>query len=147
MGTNYYAVIEEGKEVDCPHCGRPGHIETVRWHIGKSSHGWCFALHVGSRAEPHIPATLDEWRKVWASCIRIEDEYGRGVTTTEIEQIVTDRQGQGWPFFDAEKERQWYVENCAQPGPRGLARHVPWIDGGCIGHGAETYDLIIGEFS
>ena len=37
MGTNYDAI-----EPRCPHCNREGR----RWHIGKSSGGWAFGVHV-----------------------------------------------------------------------------------------------------
>ena len=57
MGTNYY--LYEGSEA-CPTCKRP--FEPL--HIGKSSAGWCFSLHV-------IPEeginTLDDWRTRWGT--------------------------------------------------------------------------------
>jgi len=42
MGTNYYLVKNE--RPPCPCCERTYVQE--RLHIGKSSGGWCFALHV-----------------------------------------------------------------------------------------------------
>lgn len=82
MGTNYY--LEPKPPCQC--CGRP--FEQL--HIGKSSAGWCFALHV-------IPERgikdLDDWVRIWSQPeARIVDEY-------------------------------------------------------CIGHGAGTLDLLVGEFS
>lgn len=38
MGTNYYAEYQP----PCPTCGR----QDPPLHIGKSSAGWCFSLHV-----------------------------------------------------------------------------------------------------
>src|SRR5450631_1105933 len=58
MGTNYYLQLP-----GCDHCNRAGD----RLHIGKSSGGWCFALHVGipNGTDPHLPANLDQWDVVW----------------------------------------------------------------------------------
>ena len=145
MGTNYYAIMEE-TETECPHCERTGYIQSVRWHIGKSSHGWCFALHVGDSHEPHIPRSLAEWQKVWERCVRIEDEYKRAVTTVDMLKIVTERQG--FPGADDKRrEYDWYRSNSAEPGPNDLARHSMKYDSHCIGHGDGTYDLIKGVFS
>lgn len=37
MGTNYYYYQDV-----CPHCGKPD----KKLHIGKSSGGWYFSLHI-----------------------------------------------------------------------------------------------------
>ena len=62
MGTNYYLTE------DCECCGRA----FPDLHIGKSSGGWCFSLHV-------IPSeglnSLDEWESRF-SCGVITNEYG-----------------------------------------------------------------------
>ena len=144
MGTNYYAVVGQ-QETICPHFDRPGHIEETRWHIGKSSFGWCFSLHVGSSEEPHIPRTLEAWKDVFARCIRIEDEYGREYTPAEIERVVTERRSPD-ALEGTERDPEWLRMNHAVPGPNGLARH--YIDHyHCVGHGDGTYDLITGVFS
>lgn len=144
MGTNYYAILEE-KEHDCPTCSRPGYMEIIRWHIGKSSLGWCFSLHVGSPNEPHIPRSLTEWKEVWSKSLRIVDEYGREITPDDMLRIVTQRQGIEPPVREKHLDLGWYRSNHAQPGPNHLARHV--LDTHCVGHGEGTWDLITGEFS
>lgn len=143
MGTNYYAVVGT-QETFCPRCERPGHVEEMRWHIGKSSFGWCFSLHVGSSEEPHIPRTLAAWQEVWAQSLRIEDEYEREVTPDEMLRIITERKS-----IDADpfgRDAEWFRANHAIQGPNGLARS--YVDQfHCVGHGKGTYDLIVGVFS
>lgn len=142
MGTNYYAVME-AEEVICPTCGRDGHVEQKRLHIGKSSYGWCFSLHVGSAQEPHIPRSLAAWREVWKTAVRLENEYGETISTEEMERIITQRSHPG----GGQKDRSWFVSNYATPGPNNLARHSIKMDNHCVGHGDGTWDLITGQFS
>ena len=76
MGTNYYW-SEEACQSPCKHC-RGGD----RLHIGKSSGGWCFSLHV-------IPYeginTLDDWKAKFAlPGSEIVDEYGTRLTAEEM---------------------------------------------------------------
>lgn len=94
MGTNYY--LQE--KPPCDKCGR----EFERLHIGQSSAGWCFALHV-------IPElginNLADWKKRWEehpSVIR--DEYGM-----DDEQPVSSR----WHDPATTKQRQyiWVLEH------------------------------------
>jgi len=138
MGTNYYL-----KTAPCECCGL--HDERNTMHIGKSSYGWCFWLHVGKwlndledGPEAH---NLEDWQALWSrDGWVIVDEEGRTVTPYEMMQIITDR-GRPTPStgFD-------YHRNSAEPGPNNLARHR--IDGKhCLGHGDGTYDYIAGEFS
>lgn len=114
MGTNYYLHTKP----DCECCGRP--FESL--HIGKSSGGWCFSLHV-------IPEdsinTLDDWRYLWnTEGAIIRNEYGETISTDEMESVITDRR---W--------RDMFP-----------TRH--YIGGiHCIGHGEGTWDYITGEFS
>lgn len=129
MGTNYY--VEN--EVPCPTCGRGYEMK----HIGKSSFGWCFSLHV-------IPEeglnSLDDWKAYWEGKV-IKNEYGDEISEEEMLSIITAREGQ-----KTKDDDRWYKENHAVPGPNNLARHV--LDGiHCIGHGEGTWDLITGEFS
>ena len=83
MGTNHYLLIDP-----CPTCG---HTDK-RYHIGKSSGGWCFALHVFSpdyddEIEAH---SLDDWIQLWSGPLSvIEDEYGDNVSTDEMLKIIT----------------------------------------------------------
>lgn len=129
MGTNYYVRFDA-----CPHCG---HSED-EYHIGKSSGGWCFSLHVDP--DKGI-TTLGEVMDI-ADKGKIYNEYGEIITPDEMYAIITKR------YWEREREKQhsWYEQNRALDGPNGLVRHV--IDGArCIGHGEGTWDYITGEFS
>lgn len=113
MGTNYYLHTKP----DCKCCGRP--FEAL--HIGKSSAGWCFALHVFPEEGIN---TLQEWRELWSkSGSFIRDEYGQDISVSEIERLITERRWKG--KFPKRHELD--------------GRH-------CIKHGHGTYDYIIGEF-
>jgi len=115
MGTNYYLHTEP----PCECCGKPRGEEL---HIGKSSGGWCFALHVVPEDSIN---TLDDWRALWTQPgSSIRNEYGEKVTREEMERVITQRRWRdGMP-----------------------SRHV--VDGGhCLGHGDGTWDYITGEFS
>jgi hypothetical protein len=112
-------------------------------HIGKSSAGWCFSLHVDDSVR-----SLDDWRKEWSKPgTRIVDEYGGEVTREDMERTITDRQGRGWDDRNwPEAESRFHAHNYSQRGPNGLLRHR-LDDSHCIGHGDGTYDLITGDFS
>lgn len=112
MGTNYYL----HRDV-CPHCKR----SDSPLHIGKSSAGWCFALHVDEEAGIN---SLADWQALWASPgSKIMNEYGDNISPPEMLATITERIH-----------------------PRGLSRHIK--DGRhCVGNGDGTYDLIRGEFS
>lgn len=133
MGTNFYFHSDK----QCSECGRE--VEPV--HIGKSSGGWCFTLHVMPEEN------INTW-KDWLDMFRnhkdsyIKDEYGQRVDLPKFISIVAERK---W-----ESKRQWtekeYRDNHAVPGPNGLVRHQ--IGSGlCVGHGDGTYDYCTGEFS
>lgn len=131
MGTNYYLITKI-----CQHCNRAGEEK----HIGKSSGGWHFALHV--EPEDDI-ATLDDWKALFAQPdSKIFDEYGKEITVDEMLKIITERSWQrknDWP-------KEQYEQNHAQPGINGLVRHK--IEPGhCVSHGEGTWDCIVGEFS
>lgn len=104
MGTNYYLHIEPTWEP---------------LHIGKSSGGWCFSLHV--MPEDGVN-TLDDWRALWNSpYAHICNEYGEKVTVERMERVITHR-----------------TPECR--------RHD--IDGRhCVAHGDGLWDYIAGEFS
>ena len=117
MGTNYYLHQKQ----DCECCGRP--FEPM--HIGKSSCGWCFALHV--MPDDNIN-TLEDWIDLWSEPGSfIHNEYGEKISTDDMLEIITGR-------------RKWDGSfPCTK-------RHT--VDGShCIGHGNGTWDYIIGEFS
>ena len=131
MGTNYYLSSRPA----CECCGRP--FEQL--HIGKSSGGWCFSLHV-------IPEEgindLDDWKRLWSESGReITDEYGKTIAPSEMLNVITER---SWGK-KSDNGKKWFEENHAQPGPKGLARHA--VGRFCKSHGAGTWDCIEGEFS
>jgi hypothetical protein len=129
MGTNYYL-----HKPACLHCGRGD--EPL--HIGKSSAGWCFALHV----IPEEINDLDDWIKLWKAPAVIKDEYGRELTCEEMYAVITQR---SWKSA-SECSADFLESNHAQSGPNGLVRAR--LDGRyCIGHGEGTWDHIVGEFS
>lgn len=135
MGTNYYLIREPKPACEC--CKRPYPEEKL--HIGKSSVGWCFSLHVGDDVGAH---SLDDWQSKWKEPgWRISDEYGADVSAATMLKTITERswsRGAKWSALE-------YRQNYAEEGPDGLVRHR--IDGErCIGHGRGTYDLIAGDF-
>ena len=111
MGTNYF-LYRKNK-------GDPL-IEKV--HIGKSSAGWCFSLHV-------IPEEkilkLSDWQRVLSqpNVLYIKNEYDEIITLEALLRTITQR--------------------LTALGP--LQRHV--VDNiHCIGHGKGSYDYIVGWF-
>lgn len=136
MGTNYYHVERD----PCSCCGRPFESR----HIGKSSAGWCFSLHV--HPDDGI-RTLDDWRARLATG-KIRDEYGRELTVEDVIKVITDRAcktrdvtGSGYASL-----ADFHSQNNSVDGPNNLMRHRVDVRH-CIGHGEGTYDYIIGEFS
>ena len=131
MGTNYYLK----KPPTCEHCGS-GEEEL---HIGKSSAGWCFSLHV----IPHESINeLSDWEDLWNNPDNIiVDEYGRETTPYQMMDVITNR---GREHTGAHS-REFYKQNGALPGPNNLLRHR--LGRNCNGHGEGTWDLITGDFS
>jgi len=131
MGTNYY--WHDGG--NCPHCGRGN--EPL--HIGKSSAGWCFSLHVYPEEDIY---NLEDWNKLFNQRgSYIEDEYGRTINADKMLEYITYRKWDG-NKWDAGALK----ENHAVEGPNGLARHK--IEAGhCIAHGDGTYDYLVSDFS
>ena len=133
MGTNYY--LEPKAPCEC--CGR----SFEQLHIGKSSAGWVFALHVHPDEKINdLPDWVDKWR---ADGARIVDEYGKVITPDEMVSIILARFGRRdkgcWSGRDL-------MMNQAVDGPYGLARSM--VDGHrVVGHGLGTYDLHTGDFS
>lgn len=135
MGTNYY--ITES----CPCCGR----EDEPKHLGKSSAGWCFALHVYPDEGIN---DLSDWEKLWEGKTII-DEYGDWINTKQMRDIITNREGNDKQEKNPFGYKSW-VEfhrlNQSELGPNNLIRRQ--VDSyHCIGHGDGTWDLIVGEFS
>ena len=120
MGTNYYS---RGK------------------HIGKSSVGWYFSLHV--YPEEGIN-TWQDWLDLFFSGIstNIRDEYNKLLSVSQLINIVTDRRRDRLQLFSD----YFLNENNAEVAKYNLLRRR--VDGvHCIGHGPGTYDYCIGEFS
>jgi hypothetical protein len=136
MGCNYYV----SHEPPCPTCGHGGDD----LHIGKSSAGWCFGLHV-------IPELglidLPQWQEFWRGK-KIRDEYDKPITEAEMLSVITNRSRpprETTPFM-YEDWKDFHDQNHSEEGPNNLIRSR--VDGShCVGHGAGTWDLIAGEFS
>lgn len=149
MGTNYYWYPPEA--APCPHCGRADESKCI--HIGKSSFGWCFALHVTDEIK-----SLSAWEELWKiPGSLIKNEYEQAISVGEMESVVKERGRGSWTpetreklwnngFTPYQSYEHFMRSNSAIEGPNGLLR--PTIDGyHCIDHGPGTWDLIQGEFS
>lgn len=156
MGTNYYLVYNEKIDSICPCCEH----EITKYkelHLGKSSNGWTFALHVYPEQGIHT------WGDVLYEILHatgkggwIKDEYGTEVETDMFIDIVTERgsdntidemveKNNRLGFSTVESVGYYLAYNMAVRGPNNLLRHK--IDQYCVGHGEGTYDYIVGEFS
>lgn len=138
MGTNFYL-----HRNTCNHCGRSDPPK----HIGKSSGGWAFSLHV--YPEEGI-RDLDDWIPIFEDVKNnlIKDEYGETLTPGAMQAEITER---NWkvdakiPYGYADWE-EFHRRNYSEPGPYGLTRAK--IDGQrVISHGKGTWDCMVGEFS
>jgi hypothetical protein len=134
MGMNYYH-FDPSDMVTCCECGQQ--VPKKR-HIGKSSGGWCFSLHVGD----DCPMTINEWQALLMKpSTYIQNEEREVVTVKEMLETITKRawrRDRPMPYEDMRK-------NHAVPGPNGLLRHQ--VGEHCIAHGDGTYDYIRGSFS
>lgn len=155
MGTNYY-FLEPNPDYDeqdlVSSLVEPKFIKT---HIGKSSMGWCFSLHV--YPELHI-RTLENWKnfiKNYQDECYIINEYNESLTKEELYDIIENRERlQTWEEFEEALLNNTYLgrqtledflyQNEAIKGPKNLLRHK--IGNHCIGHGEGTYDYIVGYF-
>jgi hypothetical protein len=106
--------------------------EGERLHIGKSSTGWCFSLHVTDSIR-----SLEDWKAKFSEGV-ILDEYGREHSPEEMLRIITDRRS--YTTFPAIPAMATYFV-----GPNNLLRHK--VGPHCSGYGDGTWDLIEGEFS
>lgn len=136
MGTNYYSVRRGLEDVDSE-----SFWELVRredediLHIGKSSGGWCFSLHV---VPEHGISDLDDWLPIFIDPERvIVDEYRNLIKFEQMMRTITAR---SWNRPD---NFEW--DNHSMKGPNGLRRHK--LDRYCVKHGSGTWDCIIGNFS
>jgi hypothetical protein len=124
MSTNYY--LHKPSSTQCNHCGHDPESENNIIHIGKSSYGWCFALHV----DPTLGInTLEDWKAKWIETgVQIKNEYGDPVTTQDMLSIITER----------------YPGRFCQ---KGLEPERHKLDQYCLGNGEGSWDYMIGEFS
>ncbi len=107
-------------------------------HIGKSSGGWCFSLHVTAEI-----TSLEDWKRVFLFPGHIESEYVERIPVPEMLHIITERR-LAHPITDAELcDHQRHGDVIR--GPNGLLRHG--INQWCCGHGPGTWDLMPGDFS
>lgn len=148
MGTNYYATIR--RDI-CGHCGR---ADEKTLHIGKSSGGWCFALHVIPEENLN---SLNDWKNLLSSQeveVAIRDEYGAFHTLEDLLNKITNRvwqhdwESHNWSGYSGEAE--FHARNYSQRGPNNLLRHEITKETrptSCIGHGEGTWDYLTGEFS
>lgn len=126
MGTNYYHVPDP-----CPTCG---HGEEM--HIGKSSGGWCFLLHV----YPEYGINdLGDWEAIW-SIGQIRNEYGDTISPEDMKKTITERTWTG-----PQMSRSEMASNYATEGPNGLLRHR--LMHGVVKHGEGTWDCSTNDFS
>ena len=141
MGTNYYL----HQKPDCECCGRA--FEPL--HIGKSSGGWCFTLHV-------IPedgiSGLEDWINRWQQPgAFVRDEYGDRVQLDQLLKIITERERETnwddpkWWQQYYRSEAEYHDRNQSERGPQGLLRHR--LGDHCKAQGSGTWDCIVGEFS
>lgn len=117
MGTNYYWRTGNG---ECPTCG---HVDQEDLHIGKSSFGWVFSLHV----TPEL-RTLDDWKEFFKiSEGKIVDEYENEISLEGLMKIIMERDA-----YVAKDDTE-------------LRRH--FVDGVfCTGHGEGSWDYLSGYF-
>lgn len=141
MGTSYYLFEKE----PCKCCGR----DFPAKHIGKSSVGWVFALHV--IPEENIN-DIDDWVKLWSQPKAIiKDEYDRVITAHRMLEIIKNRNHA--EYWDNKPQKpfgynnwwEFHKENESFEGPNGLLRGR--LSDRCIKHGNGTWDCYTGEFS
>ena len=146
MGTNFYWLGEP----PCPTCGHVN--EEVKKHIGKSSGGWVFALHVYPEESIH---DLPDWKDRWNRG-EIVDEYGAPISPQAMEECITQRSWSNPAFLGYTSEAEFHRLNFSEPGPNGLVRYRVQSgicvvryrvkSGICVDHGAGTWDLCVGDF-
>lgn len=98
MGTNYYW---NPTSSPCPTCG---HDPGEEIHIGKSSAGWAFALHVTDTI-----TDLAAWELHW-QLGTISNEYGDPLSPEEMLSQITERHNRNGL-------RRAAPEHCVSHGP------------------------------
>ena len=147
MGTNYYLRDKSEPNHKCERCG---HTNGER-HIGKSSYGWHFSLHV-------IPEeginNLADWKKLfYDDRYSIQNEYDDDITPDHMLEIIEKRRrGKiDFPYTDYNGITYTSLEDYASQngltiGYNNLFMHTI-DDGHCVGNGEGPYDYIAGAFS
>jgi hypothetical protein len=128
MGSNYYFRMPS-----CPVCG-----QSEGRHIGKSSVGWHFAVHV--YPDDGI-CTLEDWKALWTRGGEIHDDCGRIITAEEMLGEITCRSRERPPEGDPSEYGP------AEVGHNNLLRHRRDTDANLYAHGEGTYDYFTGNFS
>lgn len=83
MGTNYYLKEPDTNVCDCCRHSDPGR----ELHIGKSSAGWVFSLHI----YPELGINdLENWVYWWTKGT-ITNEYGETLSPGEMMHIIQNR--------------------------------------------------------
>ncbi len=93
MGTNFYLQTISNA---CKCCGRGD--ESEKLHIGKSSGGWCFSLHV----DPFEGINdLSDWiERMHTKGTVITNEYGETLSPPELLKIITgENVSNGYPYW------------------------------------------------
>ena len=143
MGTNYYATVGGDP---CKTCGHDP--DACEYHIGKSSMGWVFSLHV-EPDDPDHPHTWAQWLKLLEQPgTTIEDEYGAPWTLEEFRSTVEKRErAQGWETkpYGYNSWHDFHQANGSMEGPKGLLRGQ--LSSHVAAHGEGTWDLVTGSFS
>jgi len=138
MGTNYYVEAEIGDA--CPVCKHRKEIEK-ELHIGKSSRGWCFALH----SIPELGLTNWHNWQVFLKDKSIKNEYREQITLDELSDIVLNRSRTPcWdhPPLAYTSWEKFHELNHSMEGPNGMIRSAR-----NDGHGGdEPWDLYENEF-
>ncbi len=132
MGTNYYL-----HRSACSECGRGD--EPL--HIGKSSGGWVFSLHVTDEI-PDLAAWICEWDNG-----EIRDEYGQTVGREAMLGVILLRKGRDWERRTWSRqygsEGAFHNVNGSARGPRNLLRSLRDPDP----PQGFTYQHVTGEFA
>lgn len=114
MGTNFYWYAKE----KCNHCDR----EYDPIHIGKSTYGWVFSLHITNEIK-----SLDDWKAKWQTPgSYIKNSYGDIISIEEMLNIIENRK----PAVGNK-----------------LLRHNFETDSQLVNRGSGTWDCFSGEFS
>ena len=134
MGTNYYAI----KTCEC--CGNKD-----KYHIGKSSAGWVFSLHV--EPDNGIGNFHDVLKIIKNPDRKIFDEYDRRIPKSELLNTIRNRSNKrkGGVPSPYQTWDEFHEVNDSIQGPNNLLRHK--IKHNCIAHSNGTWDCIKGKFS